>query len=52
MQLSHIIVLAIIRPDGSMEFNPPGAGKIEAGDVLIAMGERSKLVRLEHEVED
>ena len=53
LQQKHgVIVLAIMRHDGSMEFNPPGAAKMEAGDVLIAMGERSKLLRLEHEVED
>ncbi len=51
-QKHGVIVLAIMRSDGSMEFNPPGAAKIEGGDVLIAMGERSKLHRLEHEVED
>lgn len=51
-QKHGVIVLAIMRSDGSMEFNPPGAAKIEEEDVLIAMGERSKLHRLEHEVED
>ncbi len=47
-----VIVLAIMRQSGAMEFNPPGGATIHAGDVLIAMGERSKLHKLEHEVEE
>jgi uncharacterized protein with PhoU and TrkA domain len=30
-----------------MQFNPPADLRIESGDVLIAMGERTKLKRLE-----
>jgi voltage-gated potassium channel len=42
-----VIVLAVQRHEGSMQFNPPADLRIQSGDVLIAMGERSKLKRLE-----
>ena len=45
-----IIVLAVQRKDGVMQFNPPADQRIEAGDVLIAMGDRSKLKHLEQEL--
>jgi voltage-gated potassium channel len=45
-----VIVLAIQRKTGSMQFNPAADLRIEAGDVLIAMGERPKLKRLEQEI--
>jgi len=35
---------------GVMQFNPPADTSIEAGDVLIAMGERPKLRLLEEEI--
>ena len=41
-----VIVLAVQRKNGSMHFNPSADMRIEPGDVLIAMGERSKLKRL------
>src|SRR5262245_930170 len=44
-----VIVLAIQRQSGQMQFNPAADLRIEAGDVLIAMGERAKLKRLEQE---
>jgi voltage-gated potassium channel len=44
-----VIVLAIQRKNGAMEFNPSAELRVEAGDVLIAMGERSKLKQLEKE---
>lgn len=47
-----VIVLAIIHPARGMEFNPSGAAVVDAGDVLITMGERSNLRKMEHEVED
>lgn len=47
-----VIVLAVTRPDGEMSFNPAGSTEIHAGDVLITMGERSKLVELEKRIED
>jgi voltage-gated potassium channel len=45
-----VIVLAVRRKNGVMEFNPAADLRIEAGDVLIAMGEGSKLKRLEEEM--
>src|SRR5262249_19375593 len=41
-----VIVLAVQRNTGTMQFNPAADLRIEAGDVLITMGERSKLKRL------
>jgi voltage-gated potassium channel len=41
-----VIVLAVRRKNGAMQFNPSGDLRIEPGDVLIAMGERAKLKRL------
>lgn len=35
-----------------MKFNPSGKTLIEAGNVLIAMGDRSMLQKMEQEVED
>lgn len=46
-----VIILAIKKPDGTMQFNPAGGAKIEPDDVLIAMGERSDLKKLEDAVE-
>ena len=46
-----VIVLAVIKPDGGMQFNPLAKTRIEARDVLIAMGERAKLQRMEAELE-
>jgi voltage-gated potassium channel len=42
-----VIVLAIRRASGTMEFNPPADASIETGDFLIAMGEAASLRRLE-----
>jgi voltage-gated potassium channel len=42
-----VIVLAVRRPSGTMQFNPQADVRLEAGDVLIAMGERQKLKQLE-----
>lgn len=47
-----VILLAIMRPDEDMEFNPSGKTLIEAGSVLIAMGDRARLHAMEQEVED
>ena len=44
-----VIVLAIQHKECIMQFNPPADVHIESGDVLIAMGERNKLKRLEQE---
>jgi voltage-gated potassium channel len=46
-----VIVLAVQRTNGVMQFNPPADLTIESGEVLIAMGERSKLKRLEQEMQ-
>ena len=45
-----VIILAVQHKSGIMQFNPPADLSIEAGDVLIAMGERPKLKRLEQEI--
>jgi voltage-gated potassium channel len=45
-----VIVLAVRRRNGVMQFNPAADLRIESGDVLIAMGERLKLKRLENEI--
>ncbi|HET7292305.1 MAG TPA: potassium channel protein [Vicinamibacteria bacterium] len=42
-----IIVVAIKKPDGRMVFNPAPELTMAAGDVLIAMGHRQQLDRLE-----
>ena len=42
-----VIVLAVRRSSGAMEFNPQSDVRLEAGDMLIAMGERPKLNQLE-----
>ena len=44
-----VIVLAVRQKNGVMKFNPSADLLIETGDVLIAMGERPKLKRLEQE---
>ena len=44
-----VIILAVQHKSGVMQFNPPADLRIEAGDVLIAMGDRTKLKRLEQE---
>jgi voltage-gated potassium channel len=45
-----VIVLAVRHKNGVMQFNPPADLRIEGSDVLIAMGERPKLKRLEQEI--
>ena len=45
-----VIVLAVRRHNGRMHFNPQADVRLQAGDVLIAMGERQKLKQLEHEL--
>ena len=42
-----IIVLAIKRREGKMEFNPPADARLAGGDFLIVMGEPDNLPRLE-----
>ena len=43
-----MIVLAVRRQSGAMQFNPQAQVRLESGDVLIAMGERQKLKQLEN----
>lgn len=42
-----IIIVAIKKPTGAMSFNPPGSAVLEAGDLLITLGHRQQLDRLE-----
>lgn len=42
-----IIVVAIKKPNGTMSFNPEGAATLDAGDLLITLGHRQQLDRLE-----
>jgi voltage-gated potassium channel len=46
-----VMVLAVIKPHGNTIFNPAGTTLIEAHDVLIALGERSRLKDLEKMLE-
>jgi len=43
-----VIVLAIRKADGQMQFNPPADAVVEADDFLIVMGEPENLRRLEN----
>lgn len=45
-----VIVLAVRHKSGVMQFNPAADLPIQSGDVLIAMGERSKLKWLDQEI--
>jgi voltage-gated potassium channel len=47
LRKSGVIVLAIRTQSGETIFNPPAEVAISAGDVLIVMGERSSLQKLE-----
>jgi len=47
LRRSGVIVLAIRKQGGETTFNPPSEFAISAGDVLIVMGERANLQRLE-----
>ncbi len=42
-----VIILAIRRVDGSMEFNPPADAMLSTGDYLIVMGEHDNLRKVE-----
>jgi len=42
-----IIVVAVRKEDGTMEFNPSSNSVIVSGDTLVALGETSKLKKLE-----
>jgi voltage-gated potassium channel len=49
-QVYGVIVLALKKAAGGMKFNPDANTKLEAGDVLIAIGERSQLKRISEEL--
>jgi voltage-gated potassium channel len=42
-----VMVVGVLRPDGELLYNPPGETPLEAGAVLIALGQRRQLDRLE-----
>ena len=42
-----VIVLAIRKADGEMQFNPPADAVLEGGDHLVVMGESEHLRKLE-----
>jgi len=46
-EISGAIILAVKKLSGEMVFNPPPNYVLEAGDILIALGERKGLNRLE-----
>ncbi|HEV2577439.1 MAG TPA: NAD-binding protein [Acidobacteriaceae bacterium] len=48
LRRAGVIVLAIRKQGGETTFNPPSEFAISAGDVLIVMGERTNLQRLEN----
>jgi voltage-gated potassium channel len=49
-QIYGIIVLALKKAAGAMMFNPDAKTKLEGGDVLIAIGERSQLKRVSEDL--
>jgi voltage-gated potassium channel len=46
-QETGVIVLAIRKSSGEMNFNPPAEARLDGGDHLIAMGEQDGLRKLE-----
>lgn len=46
-QQYNLIIIAISREQGGMEFNPPPHATIECGDTVIAIGEEQNLRKLE-----
>jgi voltage-gated potassium channel len=49
-QTYGLIVLAVRKAAGTMLFNPDGGTRVDRGDVMIAMGERSNLKRMGDEL--
>ncbi len=47
-QQTNVIIVAIRKKEGQMIFNPSSITKIEEGDVLIALGQRDGLRKLEN----
>ncbi len=46
-QQTNVIIVAIRKREGQMMFNPSSVTRIEEGDILIALGQREGLKRLE-----
>jgi voltage-gated potassium channel len=46
-QQFDLIIVAIKKPSGEMLFNPASHTRIQIGDTLIALGQRSSLIELE-----
>lgn len=42
-----VMIVAIKKPSGHMVYNPPGEAPLEAGDILIALGQRRQLDELD-----
>jgi voltage-gated potassium channel len=42
-----VMIVAIKKPSGHMVYNPPGEAQLEAGDILIALGQRRQLDELD-----
>ena len=42
-----LIIVAIKKADGTMLFNPASHTTVQIGDTLIALGQRSSLIKLE-----
>ncbi len=45
-----LIIVAIRKPDGVMRFNPSGETRLEAEDILVALGEGSSLEKLKRDL--
>jgi voltage-gated potassium channel len=46
-----VMIVAIKKPSGHMVYNPPGEATLEAGDILIALGQRRQLDELDRMAE-
>lgn len=46
-RVTGVIVMAIRKPDGKVQFNPPAEARIISGDHLIAVGEPDGLRQFE-----
>lgn len=49
---SNVIVLGLVRADGTVQFNPAGATRTSPGDVLIVTGPRLALERMQRGLAD
>jgi voltage-gated potassium channel len=46
-QKFNLIIIAIKKPDGNMQFNPSFEARITPGDTMVAVGESENLQQLE-----